>query len=207
MGKILLILGITAIVAAILYLVFYIWSRMQSVKILRNYRNHRNFGFGYLSLRFSRRRTLKNVRLFSYDYVNQGKKLVNVELLFVNKGGVFVIKQVPGDGYVEIRNDGPWRRTLNDRTFTFPDPQKANENAYEAIRQLLREEHVNNVPVYNIVLFTGRKVKFSKQVNGVINADDLTPFFIEYNKDRFLVGSEMRKIVRTINKKRVRSGR
>ena len=158
MGKILLILGITAIVAAILYLVFYIWSRMQSVKILRNYRNHRNFGFGYLSLRFSRRRTLKNVRLFSYDYVNQGKKLVNVELLFVNKGGVFVIKQVPGDGYVEIRNDGPWRRTLNDRTFTFPDPQKANENAYEAIRQLLREEHVNNVPVYNIVLFTGRKV-------------------------------------------------
>ncbi len=207
MGKFFLIIGIAAIVVAILYLVLYIWSRMQSVKILRNYRNHRNFGFGYLSLRFSRRRTLKNVRLFSYDYVNQGKKLVNVELLFVNKGGVFVIKQVPGDGYVEIRNDGPWKRTLNDRTFTFPDPQKANENAYEAIRQLLREEHVNNVPVYNIVLFTGRKVKFSKQVNGVINADDLTPFFIEYNKDRFLVGSEMRKIIRTVQKKRVKSGR
>ena len=205
--KILTILGILAFIVFGFYVFLLIYSRIKAAKVLRNYRNHRYFGFGYLSLRFSRRRTLKNVRLFSYDYINQGKKLVNVELVFVNKGGVFVIKQVRGEGYVEIRPGGVWTRTLNDRSVSFPDPQKANESAHDAIYQLLQEEHITNVPVHNIVLFTGRKVKFSRQVNGVINANDLTPYLIELNKDRFLVGSEMRKIVRTINKKRIKSGR
>lgn len=204
MVKFLIALGIIAFIAVMLYLVWIVYSRLTAKKIMRDGRKKKNFVYNYLSVRFGRNRALRNVSLPVSDPSGQnGRYLVTSELIFLNRGGLFVIKVIPGSGYVENVSGGTWSRYFNDRQYQFVDPFVQNGVCIRAIKQLFRAQRLENVPVHNIVLFTGRKVKFARQMNGLITIDDLTPFMIDLNKDRFLSPREIRMIIKIIKSKQV----
>ena len=206
MVKVLIILGIVAVVALILWVIWVVYSRITAKNILNNSRGKKSFAFSYLSLRFGRRRTLKNVKFPIRNPASKnGVSLVDIGVIFLNRGGIFVINVVPGSGYVDNANGEVWTRTFNDKFYQFPDPFAQNIIGVKAVKALLRSEHIDNIPIHNIVLFTGRKVKFARRLNGLITADELTPFMIDLNKDRFLKGSEIRSMVKLLNRKRIRT--
>ncbi len=205
MGKYLITIGIIAYIAVMLWVIWVVYSRITAKKILNNSRRKKSFAFSYLSVRFGRNKTLRNITLpVANPSAKSGVSLVNIGLVFLNKGGVFVINVIPGSGFVENVRGSVWTRTFNDKQYQFNDPFVQNEVGVKAIKSLLRREHIDNVPIHNIVLFTGKKVKFARRFNGLITVDELTPFMIDLNKDRFLMGSEIRRIVRLLNKKRIR---
>lgn len=204
MVKFFIALGIIAFIALMLYLTWIVYSRLTARKIMRDGRRKKNFVYNYLSVRFGRNKVLRNISLpVSNPARPNGKYFVTAELIFLNRGGLFVINVVPGSGYVENISGGTWIRHLNDRQYQFVDPFVQNGVYIRAIKNLLRAERLENIPVHNIVLFTGRKVKFARQMNGLITLDDLTPFMVDLNKDRFLSGGEIRKIVKVLKNKHV----
>ena len=201
----LITVGIIAVIALILWMIWVVYSRITAKNIFNNSRGKRNFAFNYLSVRFGRTRTLKNVKFpVRNPAAKNGVSFVDIGLIFLNRGGIFVINVVPGSGYVDNANGEVWTRTFNDKFYQFPDPFAQNIVGVKAVKALLRSEHIDNIPIHNIVLFTGRKVKFARRFNGLITADELTPFMIDLNKDRFLKGSEIRNMVKLLNKKRIR---
>ncbi len=202
MGKFFIILGILAFIFIALWIAWIVYSRITAGKILKYGRNKKSFAFNYLSMRFSRLNVLRDVNLLITEKnIPDGGKIVHFGLIFVNRGGIFIIESVPGSGFVDIKEGGEWRRTINDKQYTFEDPFIANNQRVTAMKIFLRNEHFDNIPVHSIVLFTGKRVKFSKRVTGLITADELAPFMVDLNKDRFLFRSEIRSVVKIIKSK------
>ncbi|MBR5314873.1 MAG: hypothetical protein IKU45_05640, partial [Clostridia bacterium] len=69
------------------------------------------------------------------------------------------------------------------------------------MKMFLRDMHFENIPVHGIVLFTGKRVRISKRVYGLVTAPELAPFLADANKDLILRGSEIRKVVNLIKSK------
>ena len=202
MGKFFMTVGVILFVVFVLSVIWIIYSRITAKKIMQNGRNKNSFAFSYLSLRFSRLNTMKDVKLIVRNPKAVGGRYVSdIGLVYVNRGGIFVIESVRGSGFVDINEGGKWNRIINDKLYTFDDPFIKNTQRVKDMKTFLRDEGVENIPVHNIVLFTGRTVKFSKHLNGLITANDLTPFMIDLNKDRFLSYKEIRDVVKLIKSK------
>lgn len=203
MEKYLVPVGIVAFIFLALVIAWKVYSRILSRKILKEGRNKKTFVFNYLSTRFSRLNTMRNVNLLVKDMSTpSGKSVENIGLVFVNRGGVVVINTVAGSGYVEVNERGKWNRIINDRYYSFDDPFLQNARGVKKMKQFLRDEEIVNVPVHNVVVFTGR-VKFSKRIHGLITADELTEYIVDLNKYRILSKSEIKDVVKLIKYSRV----
>ena len=191
--------GIIAFIVIVLVVIWNVYSRMLSKKIMKEGRNKKNFTFNYLSTRFSRLNTIKNVNLVVKDSSAQsGKSVADIGLVFVNRGGIFVIDTVPGSGYIEVNERSEWNRVINDKSYTFEDPIIKNGYRAKKMKQFLRDEEIVNIPVHNLVVFSGKRVKFSKRLNGLITADELTEYMIDLNKYRIMSKSEIRDVIKLI---------
>lgn len=199
MGKKLAVIAILAVICLLLWAMWIIYSRITANRIMREGRNKKNFAFNYLSMRFSRLNTMKNVRLLVEDPSVQGGRYVSdVGTVFVNRGGVFVIESVYGSGFVDVDEGRKWSRTNIDRQYTFDDPLALNLSRVIALKTFLKNMNVYNVPVHNVVLFTGNRVKFSKRINGLVTASELSAYLSDANMDRHLNNQDIRKIVKLI---------
>ena len=202
MEKFFIALGAVLCLSLFIWVAWVVYSRIIASKLLQNGRSKKNFAFSYLSLRFSRLNTMRDVKLMVRNRTAaNGRYVSEIGLVFVNRGGIFVIDPNPGSGFVDVNEGGKWSRIINERMYTFDDPFIKNTQRVKDLKRFLRDEGVENVPVHNIVLFTGKRLKFSKRLNGLITADQLTPFMIDLNKDRYLSGKEIREIVRLIKSK------
>ena len=197
--KFFITLLVIAGIALLLWAMWVIYSRILANRLMRDGRNKKSFAFSYLSTRFSRLNTLKNVKLLIKDRsVPGGKFLADIGLVFVNRGGIFIVETVYGSGFVDVVDNGQWCRTVNEKRVFFNDPIALNSHRVRCMKMFLRNMHFDNIPVHGIVLFTGKRVKFSKKVYGLITAPELPEFISDANKDLILRQSEIRKVVKLI---------
>ncbi len=202
MGKFFITVGIILYIIFMIWLIWVIYSRITARKIMREGRNKKNFAFNYLSTRFSRLNTIKSVKLLIKNpAVQGGKYIADVGLVFVNKGGIMIVDTVPGSGFIDITEGGQWNRIINDKYYTFDDPFIRSKENVKSMKSFLRSEGVENIPVHDVVLFSGKRVKFSKRLNGLITASELAPFMIDVNKDKFLTYGEIREVVKLLKQK------
>ena len=202
MVKFLITVGIIAYVAFMLWVIWVLYSRITARKIMRNGRNKKSFAFSYLSTRFSRVNTLRDVKLLINDPKSQNRRYVaDIGLVFVNKGGIMIVDTVPGSGYIDITEGGQWNRLINDKYYTFDDPFIRSKRNVSAMKTFLRNEGVENVPVHSVVLFSGKRVRFSKRINGLVTADNLVSYIKDVNKDKFLTNGEIRSVVKLLKQK------
>ncbi len=205
MDKILIILGIVCFIAFMLWLMWKIYSGITARRIMREGRKKRSFAYNYLSVRFGRGNAIKDVRLpMTVTNPRARQRYADVGLLFVNRGGIFVINSVAGSGFIENVQGGKWVRSINDKQFVFDDPFVQNISRVRAVKEFLRKERIDNVPVHSIVLLTGMRVKYARRMNGLITADELEDFMLDLNKDRFLTPSEKRSILKLIKRERLK---
>ena len=200
--KAFIVCSVILFISLLLWAMWVIYSRISANRIMRDGRNKKNFAYNYLSLRFSRLNTMKNIRLLIKDRSSIcGKYVADIGTVFVNRGGVFIIDTVYGSGFVDVEENGTWCRTLNEKKITFEDPFIANSNKVKSMKTFLKNEKVDSVPVTGIVLFTGKRVKFSKRMNGLLTAPELPLFLSDANMDMYSNNSEIRKIVKLIKNK------
>ena len=202
MAKFFIAIGIILCIVFMLWVAFVIYSRITANKIVQNGRRKRNFIFNYLCLRFSRINTIKDVSLIVKNNATGGGRYVSdIGLVFVNQGGLFVIDTVAGSGYIDITDGGTWHRIINDKYYSFDDPVVKNTQKVKEVKWFLRNEGVENVPVHSVVVFTGKRIRFSKHIRGLITADELASYLVDLNKDRFLSHKEIREVVKLIKTK------
>ena len=84
---------------------------------------------------------------------------------------------------------------------SFDDPVVKNTQKVKEVKWFLRNEGVENVPVHSVVVFTGKRIRFSKHIRGLITADELASYLVDLNKDRFLSHKEIREVVKLIKTK------
>lgn len=204
MGKFFLVLGVIICISFMLWLAFVLYSRITAKKIMNECRNKKSFTFNFLSMRFSRINVLKNVNLLiDAPAIVNGRYIADIGLVFVNKGGIIIIDTIPGSGFVEVNEGGQWSRSVNDKCHTFEDPFNKGRHKVKAMKMFLRSEGVENVPVNYVVLFSGKRVKFSKRLNGLITAEGLVPYVKDVNMDKYLTYREIRSVVRLLREKNV----
>lgn len=185
-----------------LWAMWVIYSRITANKLMREGRNKKNFAFCYLSTRFSRLNTLKDISVVIKDRnAPNGRFFADMGLVFVNRGGIFIVDSIYGSGYVDVVEGGQWCRTINDKQYFFDDPLMLNDHKVRNMKMFLRDMHFENIPVHGIVLFTGKRVKLSKRIYGLVTAPELAPFLADANKDLILRKSEIRKVVNLIKSK------
>lgn len=199
MEKYLITFLVIGVIALMLWAMWVIYSRITANKLMRSGRNKKSFAFCYLSTRFSRLNTLKNVSVSVKDRKADGGRLfADIGVVFVNRGGIFIVDSIYGSGHVDVQEGGQWCRTINDKQYFFDDPLTLNDQKVRYMKMFLRDMHFENIPVHGIVLFTGKRVKFSKRVYGLLTAPELAPFLADSNKDLILRKSEIRKVVKLI---------
>lgn len=202
MGKFFITVGIILYIILMLWVIWVIYSRITARRILREGRRKKNFTFNYLSTRFSRLNTMKDVKLFVENPSSSGGRFVaDIGLVFVNKGGIVLIDTIPGSGLIDIKEGGQWNRIFNNRYYPFDDPFKKSKEKARVMKMFLRNEGVENVPVNHIVLFSGKRVSFSKRLGGLITVNDLVPYIKDVNTDKYLTTKDIREVVRLIKQK------
>lgn len=194
MGKFFIALGIIGFLALMLWCAWLIYTRIAAGRILRESRNKKSFTFNYLYVRFSRSNVINDVKLLIRN--KEGQFLADMGLVFVNRGGVILIETVQGSGYIDITEGGPWNRISNNKFYTFADPFILCKNREKAMKSFLRHNGMDNIPVHSLVLFSGKRVKFSKKLRSLITAEELAPYLADINKDRFLSGKEIKQVVK-----------
>lgn len=202
MEKILVTLLVLCAIALLLYIAWVLYSRILANKLMREGRNKKNFLFTYMSLRFSRLNIVNDAKLLIRDRsVPGGKLLADLGLVFVNRGGIFIIENVRGSGIIDVGDGGTWCRSTHDKQFFFEDPFIANGQKVKLMKSFLRSEKFDNIPVHGLVVCTGKKVKLTKKVSSLLTAPELADFIADANKDLILRRNEIRDVVKLIKSK------
>lgn len=126
---------------------------------------------------------------------------IPVELLLVDRGGVFVIRTQNMTGRVDNSDREVW--TLfppKGEAVNFPNPIEQNRLPVKAVEALLRRAGVDNIPRYNLVVFTGKRVLFRRRSDRLVTAEQLCETIRDTNRNRFLSQKEINQTVSALRR-------
>lgn len=190
---ILLVLVTVAVIA------HYLRTRSMAEKLLN--RNQRGGDFIYELLRtaFPKGRLFKRVML--PEFLPDGSvRRTPADLVLVERAGVFVIRIKNLSGAVDNPRSGDWTVKNRSGVFAFPNPFEQNMGGIQAVKGILKRENVYNVPLYNIVVFTGRKVSFRNRSEKLLTAEQVLDALRDMNRNKFLSQGEISDAVTAIRK-------
>lgn len=197
---ILIVIAIFIVVVLIAFFSYRLYLVFAAESILKNRRNNKNFLYHLLAARFGGKWILNGLSLLGGGRDSNIRHYVTSEILFLHRGGLFVIKSLPGNGLIDVRQDNTWYRLINDKAIPFTNPFEQNEVFIRLLKSLFKYENIPNVPIYNIVVFTGKRVKFNQRMNGLLTADYIMPYMSDMKKNRFLSYFEMQRIFSALKK-------
>lgn len=119
-----------------------------------------------------------------------GKGSREVDLIYINKKGVFVIEIKNWGGVIKGDiSDPKWLQMKRSETVELKNPVQQIKKHVNDVREFLG----NNYPVFPLVVFIKNNVKNIK-VPIVINFDELVPYLDHLNVSQHLKDSEIKKI-------------
>ncbi|MBE6563777.1 MAG: NERD domain-containing protein [Ruminococcaceae bacterium] len=193
-----IVLAIVIVLALIAFFSYKLYCSFAADSILKGSRKNKHFLYLLLKTRFGSRYLLPDISLLGGGRDSTARYYVKSELLYLNSGGLFVIRSVPGNGLVDVTQNDTWYRICNDRSFPFTNPFEQNEVFIRLLKSLFRYANIPNVPIYNIVVFTGNRVKFNQRQNGLLTANGLIPYMCDMKKNHFLSLPEQERILKTL---------
>ena len=106
-------------------------------------------------------------------YLPSGRGTTQIDHILICKWGVFVIETKSHNGRIVI-GENEWVQHYGDKVVRFHSPVKQNEIHAKAIRSVLSEKkEFARIPVQGLIVFTSKRVSFSRKVKGVIKLDRL----------------------------------
>lgn len=114
--------------------------------------------------------------LMNNVFLKTERATTQIDHILLCKWGVFVIETKSHNGKINIE-DRRWVQIYKDKVVRFHSPIKQNESHVRAlVRVLSRSRSLGKIPVKGIVVFTSKKVHFSKRCPGVIRLEELSHF-------------------------------
>ncbi|MBQ0102441.1 MAG: NERD domain-containing protein [Firmicutes bacterium] len=129
----------------------------------------------------------------------------NADLIYISHGGIAVMSLIGIPGAVDNSGTGDWTIQNNTGVTTIPNPLEANAHAVNAILQILKENSVFNVPIYNFAVFYGKKTVFRVKSNKLLTAKTLLPSLKDINRDKFLSNQDISDAYEAIGSYRVKT--
>ena len=118
-----------------------------------------------------------------------------VDIVTVTHGGVVVIEVKGSKGNIDNPSEGDWCQRYKDKVTTFKNPYKQNEVHVRAIETLLKRAGILNVPIYNIVVFADKNVRFTNDYKWLFKPEGIVEH-VSALDDRFsLSGKDIKNVV------------
>ena len=179
-------------------------STLDYDKVRSTAKRNRYFLGRLLATQYRQSQYLLNVTL---PYGPDGKDVGPVDAIIVLNGGIAVITANYYVGRINNPYQGPWSITdPHGQVFTFNNLFEQNLAVLESVKTIMRRESVFNTPIHNLVMFGAKKVSLSRPEAQLVNADTLIPYLRDLDKDKFLKGSQKKKIIRIFNKYKRKTG-
>ncbi|MDW7672881.1 MAG: nuclease-related domain-containing protein, partial [Bacillota bacterium] len=123
-----------------------------------------------------------------------------IDLLAVTKKGIFVMEMKDYKGWIfGDENHKQWTQVLQSgfgksRKYQLRNPVKQNDNHIKTVRSLLAEKGINNLPIYNVIVFGNEAVlkEISTSVD-VVNLSKVTSVFGKY-RDLVITNEEIKAV-------------
>ncbi len=136
--------------------------------------------------------------VFSGIYIqylkSEAKKYAEIDHLVVTRSGICVIEVKSHNGSIRCPDEKYWWQTYNDKKISFYNPLWQNKMHTRIVGELLRSEGQYNVPIYSVVVFTSRRVTFSKNYDNVIRTEKLVDYVKKNGKKNALSTSQTRRV-------------
>ncbi len=180
-------------------LIHYLRTRSMAEKLLKRGRRDGDFVYNLLKTSFPSGRLFKRVGL-PYPSPDGTQRRVPCDLLLVDRGGVFIIRVKNMFGAVDNTDRKVWTVKNQNGIVEIPNPFEQNRHGVRALENLLKEAQVYNVPLYNLVVFSGKRVVFRHRSEKLLTAERLIETVRDMNRNKFLSAGEMAKTVGAIRR-------
>ena len=189
------ICSILLAIVIIVSFLHYRHSKNVAKKLLNESERNANLVYQLLKTAFPASRIIRHPAL-----VMPNKQRIPSDLIMVESGGVYVfrIKNVPG--MIDNSNKTVWTTSNRNGVFDFQNPFEQNKLPINAIEYILKRENIYNVPKYNIVVFTPKRVSFKIRNEHLTTADRLIDTVKDINSNRFLNAAEINTVLNAIKK-------
>jgi hypothetical protein len=200
-----ILITISVVIAALLALVVlavlihYLRTRHMARRLLKRGTRGRDFVYDLLKTSFPAGRLFKNARI-PYRLSDGTERLVPCDLILVDRGGVFVIRIRHFSGAIDNTDRQVWTVRNHKGIAEIPNPVEQNRNGTRAVDAMLKQNKILNVPVHNLVVFTGRQVRFRMCTDHVMTAEHLLDTVRDLNRNKFLSQVEMAATVSTLRR-------
>lgn len=204
MVKFLLTVTILTGIAIVLIIAWSIYKYIRNAKIaeqlLHGSRRGSNFAYNLLKTAFPKSHIFNKI-----DFIVNPKSptaaKIPADLVLVDRGGVVVIKVQNMSGSVDNPiNDGTWTVTNSKGTTGFANPFVVNRPAVKYLESMLNHEGIDNVPIYSIAVFTGKKVAFKNKMNQLLTAERFISAVKDINRNKFLSSTEVSDSISAVKK-------
>lgn len=109
-------------------------------------------------------------------YLKSRRGTTQLDHILLCKWGVFVIETKSHNGRIQIEKK-EWIQFYRDKIVRFHSPIMQNESHVRALERVLQKHRsLQGIKVRGIVVFTSKKVHFSKRQEGVLRLDELSPY-------------------------------
>lgn len=192
-------LGIIALSAAVIAVYRRISAKLTSENILKYGRKSERFVYNLLLTHYPKSRLFRGVTLPVDPNKPDGPR-TEIDLIAVGRGGVCVIEVKGHKGFIENPARGDWCQVYGDKILPFRSPFEQNAGHLRAAERIFKAEHVYNVPLLNIVVFSDSGVKFKNRHDNLYIADGLLPALRDINRSRFMSAAEIKKSVAALRR-------
>ncbi len=109
-------------------------------------------------------------------YLQSGRGTTQLDHILICKWGLFVIETKSHNGRIQIEKK-EWVQFYKDKIVRFRSPILQNESHVRALERILKKHRaLQRIKVKGLVVFTSKKVHFSKRQEGVLRMEELSPY-------------------------------
>ncbi len=122
------------------------------------------------------------------------RKYARIDSLIVTKGGIAIVSICDKAGRVDNSKQDIWVQSLHDKITEFENPSIKNESNKKIVYDILKSSRLNNIPLYNIVVFTEKNVELLFEGENIFLINELPLMIKQLNHESALTLLEMFKI-------------
>ncbi len=200
-----LVLGLSITVGGLLLFVrismavHYYRTRTKANKLLQRGKRGGDFIYDLLKTSFPDGRLFKQVMLPIFAEDGSYRKYP-ANIVLVDRGGVFVIRVINTSGAVDNARTDSWIVKNEKGSVEIPNPFEQNRGGVKAIESILKREGIFNIPIYSLVVFSGKKVVFRTRNEKLLTSARLIDTVQDMNRSKFLNQLDISSTITAIKK-------
>lgn len=117
-----------------------------------------------------------SAEMFHNVFLKTKNGSTQVDHILISKWGLFVIETKSHNGKINV-GKREWVQIYGEKVVRFHSPVLQNESHQRALKNILKNHRsLRKIPIYGLVVFTSKKVSFSKRVTGVLRLEEVAPY-------------------------------